>query len=124
MGKASPDVVLDAALAEIATANQLSVCSAEPANFAGIAAVMLAEVVLTAGLGGGDYTAANGDTNGRKVTVAQQASISITTSGTANHIVLDDGVSLQYVTTCTSQVLTSGNTVTVPAWDVEFADPT
>ena len=123
MGKAAPDATLDAFLAEIATATDLHVCSAEPANFAGIAAVTLAEVALTAGLGNGDYTAANGDTNGRKVTVAQQASISITASGTANHISLDDGVALVYVTTCTAQALTSGGTVTVPAWDIEIADP-
>jgi hypothetical protein len=30
---------------------------------------------------------------------------------------------LLYVTTCTSQALTAGNTVTVPAWDIEIADP-
>lgn len=124
MAKACPDSTFDAMLAEIATGDQLSVCSAEPANFAGIAAVMLAEVVLTAGLGGGDYTAADGDTNGRKVTVAQQSSISIGTTGTATHVALDDGTALIYVTTCTSQALTSGGTVTVPVWDVEIADPT
>jgi hypothetical protein len=31
---------------------------------------------------------------------------------------------LLYVTTCTSQSLTSGGTVTVPAWDIEIADAT
>lgn len=124
MAKFAPDSTLDALLAEIATATRLVVCSGQPANFAGIAAVALADVVMTAGLGGGDYTAANGDTNGRKVTVAQQASIPIDTTGTATHISLDDGTDLIYVTTCTSQALTSGGTVTVPAWDVEIADPT
>lgn len=123
MAKAVPDVVLDAALDEIATATRLVVCSAEPANYAGIAAVLLASVALTAGDGNGDYVVANGDTSGRKLTVAQQADIAITASGTATHVALDDGVSLQYVTTCTSQALTSGGTVTVPAWDIEIADP-
>lgn len=123
MAKKMDDSVADAMLAKIATATRLVVTSAEPANFAGIAAVALADVVMTAGLGGGDYTAANGDTNGRKVTVAQQASVPIDSSGTATHVCLDDGVTLLYVTTCTSQALTAGGTVTVPAYDGEVADP-
>jgi hypothetical protein len=123
MAKSVHNDVLDAALAEIATCTRLVVCSAEPANFAGIAAVALADVTLTAGLGNGDYTAADGDTSGRKVTVAQQASITVDASGTATHVTLDDGTTLLYVTTCTSQALTSGNTVTVPAFDIEIRDP-
>ena len=124
MAKSISNAVLDAACSKIATCTTLSVCSAEPANFAGIAAVTLAAVTLTAGDGNGDYTIADGTTNGRKVTVAQQASISITASNTATHIALDDGATLQAVTTCTSQALTSGGTVTVPAFKFEFADPT
>lgn len=123
MGKASPNVILDAALAEIATSTRLTVLSDEPANFAGIAALILASVVLTAGDGNGDFTIADGDTNGRKITVAQQTDMSISATGDADHVALDDGTDLQYVTTCTLQSLTSGGTVTSPAWDVEFADP-
>jgi hypothetical protein len=124
MAKAAPDSTIDAMLIEIATATRLMVCSGQPANFAGIAAVALADVTLTAGDGNGDYTIANGDTSGRKITVAQQADIPIDSTGTATHISLDDGTDLIYVTTCTSQALTSGGTVTVPAWDIEVADPT
>lgn len=124
MGKAVHDDVLDAALDKIATCTRLVVCSAEPANFAGIAAVALADVTLTAGDGNGDYVVGNGDTNGRKVRVQQQASVPIDSSGTATHIALDDGTTLLAVTTCTSQGLTAGGTVTVPAFDAEFADPT
>lgn len=119
MGKQVHDDVLDAALNEIATATRMMVTSAEPANFAGIAAVALADHVMT----GGDYSNADGDTNGRKVTVAQQADVDIDTTGTATHICLDDGSTLLYVTTCDSQALTSGNTVTIPAFDIEIADP-
>lgn len=124
MAKAAPDSTIDAMLDEIATAVTLTVCSGEPANFAGISAVALADVTLTAGDGNGDYTIGDGDVSGRKVTVAQQADVPIDSSGTATHVVLDDGTDLIYVTTCTSQALTSGGTVTVPAWDVEVADPT
>lgn len=123
MAKAISNDVLDAGLAELATATRQSVCSGEPANFAGIAAVSLADVTLTAGDGNGDYTIGDGDTSGRKVTVAQQADVPINSTGTATHIAYDDGTTLQGVTTCTSQALTSGGTVTVPAHDFEIADP-
>jgi hypothetical protein len=124
MAKAISDDVLDAALAELATATRQVVCSDEPADFAGIAAVALADVTLTAGDGNGDYTIADGDASGRKLTIAQQADVPIDASGTATHVTYDDGTTLLGVTTCTSQVLTSGGTVTVPAHDFEIADPT
>lgn len=124
MAKWSLDGNMDAMLANIAQSDMLHVCSGQPANYAGIAAVQLASVALTAGAGNGDYTLANGDTSGRKLTVAAQTAVSITASGTATHIALSDGsATLYYVTTCTSQALTSGGTVDVPAWDIEVADP-
>lgn len=124
MAKWANDNVMDAALDYVATATRMVVTSAQPANFAGIAAVALADVTLTAGDGNGDFTIANGDSSGRKLTVAQQASITIDSSGDATHVCLDDGSTLLYVTTCTTQTLTSGGTVTVPAFDIEIADPT
>ena len=124
MAKELHNDVYDAALDKIATCTHCVVCSTQPANYAGIAAVTLATVTLTAGDGNGDWTVADGDASGRKVTMAQQASISITQSGTATYVVWDDGTTLLAATTCTSQVLTSGGTVTVPAVDMEFADPT
>ena len=119
MAKQVADAVLDAALTEIATSTTQTVCSAEPANYAGIAAVALAESTVA----GGDFTIADGTTSGRKTTVAEQASVSITASGDATHVALDDGVTLQYVTTAPTQTLTSGGTVTVAQWAVEIADP-
>lgn len=124
MAKFTDDSVLDAALAKIATATRMVVTSAQPANFAGIAAVALADATLTAGAGNGDYTLANGDVSGRKLTVGAQSAIPVDASGTATHVCLDDGTTLLQVTTCTSQALTSGNTVNVPAYDIEFSDVT
>ena len=37
---------------------------------------------------------------------------------------IDDGTTLLHVTTCTSQAVTAGNQINVPAWDVEFLDVT
>jgi hypothetical protein len=124
MAKFTDDSVLDAALAKVATATRMVITSAQPANFAGIAAVALADNVMTAGAGNGDYTLANGDVSGRKLTVLAQSTITVDASGTATHICLDDGTTLLHVTTCTSQALTSGNTVNVPAYDIEFLDVT
>lgn len=123
MAKKVEDYFLDAYLNKLDDCTTLHVTSAEPANHAGIAAVSLASVAMTAGAGNGDYTIANGDVSGRKLTVVQQSSISITGSGTATHVVLTDATNI-WCTTCTSQALTAGGTVTVNAFDVEIADPT
>lgn len=118
MAKKADDNFIDGGLDEISTCTTLTVCSAEPANFAGIAALLLAAIAVT----GPDFVKADGDTNGRKVRVLVQTDVSITNTGTATHVVLDDGVNI-YVTTCTSQALTAAGTVTIPEWDVEIADP-
>ena len=75
MAKSVNDAVLDAALSYIKTnADRLVFCSAEPANFAGVAAVALADVAVTTS----DFTGpANGDTSGRKLTVAAKAGVAV-----------------------------------------------
>lgn len=123
MAKQAPNTTIDAMLNQVALSTRLTVLSAEPANFAGIAAVLLASVVLTAGDGNGDFVVGDGDTSGRKVAIAQQTGVSIASSGDATHVGLDDGTTLHYVTTCTTQTLTAGGTVTSPTWDIEVADP-
>ena len=126
MAKWSLDANMDLMLAGVALCDELFVCSGQPANYAGIAAVALATVALTPGDGNGDYAIAD-DTSGRKVTVAQQADIPIDVTGTATHIALAVGGAtdvLRYVTTCTSQALVDTGTVTVPAWKVGVSDPT
>lgn len=122
MGKSIVDAVLDAALDEVATCTRLDVTSdaGTPIDLTNT----LADVVLTAGAGNGDYVISDGDVNGRKLAVAQQADVPVTGSGTAKHIVLSVGGVIKLTTTCTEQVLTSGNTVTVPTFDYELADPT
>ncbi len=118
MAKYANPLVMDAALDKIATATNLIVCTSQPADRAAALAAALANQSLS-----GAFTKANGDVSGRKVTVAQQSNISVATSGTATHVALIDGSILLYVTTCTSQALTAGNTVTVPAWKAEIASP-
>lgn len=124
MGKKADDSVMDAALAVVATCTRLDVNTAEPADRAAAVADSLATVVMTAGNGNGDYTIANGDTSGRKVTVAAQNGLTATAGGTASHISLSDASTLLYVTTLSSNTSISiNNTVNVGAWDVEILDP-
>lgn len=119
MAKFLADAVLDAALDNFATGTILTVCNAQPTTRTeAVTTYKLADVVIDSG----DFSKANGDTSGRKSTVAQQATVPIDTSGTATHVAICDGSNLLAVTTCTSQALTSGGTVTVPAFDLEFLD--
>jgi hypothetical protein len=121
MAKFAADSVLDALLDKVATSTTLTVCSAQPTTRTeAVTTYKLADVVIDSG----DFTKANGDTSGRKVTIGAQSDIDVDASGTASHVALCDGTDLLYVTTLTTtQVLTSGNTVTVPAWDIEVSDP-
>lgn len=123
MAKQAPDATIDSMFDYVDQSTIQHVCSAEPANYAGIAAVTLANVTMTADT---DYTKANGTTSGRRVTVAAKSAVPVTASGTATHIAIARvaDTTLRYVTTCTSQALVSGNTVNIPAWDIEVADPT
>lgn len=123
MAKWSSDDVLDGMLDIIALADIMTVCSQQPADRTeAVTTYALADVAMVPG-DGNDFTIADGDTSGRKVTVAAKAGVPVDTSGTATHVALSDATRLLYVTTCTSQVLTAGNTVDFPAWDVEVADP-
>lgn len=119
MGKVATDGFIDGGLDAIALATALNICTAEPTTIAECDSLSL---IPAHTLSGADFTKAAGDVSGRKVTVAQQPALSIDVSGTATHVAINDGTDF-YVTTCTSQGLTSGGTVTTPAWDIEIGDP-
>jgi hypothetical protein len=120
MAKWANDSVMDAALDVVATGTILTVCSTQPTTRTeAVTTYKLADVVIDSG----DFAKANGDTSGRKLTIASQTSVAVDTSGTAAHIAVCDGTNLLYVTTCTSQVLTAGNVLTIPAWKIEISDP-
>ena len=120
MAKWANDAVIDAGLDVVATGTILTVCSAQPTNRTeAVTTYKLADVVVD----GTDFTKSNGDVSGRKLTVSQQTIVAVDTTGTATHVAISSGSTLLYVTTCTSQLLTSGNTVTIPAWDIEISDP-
>lgn len=122
MAKVLADAVLDAALAKVATCTKLTFCSSQPANYAGIAAVKLVDVTLTAGDGNGDYVIAD-DTSGRKLTVGAQTGMTPSANGTVTYAVLDDGATLLAATTVTSQAVTTAQTWNSPAFKISIADP-
>jgi len=121
MAKVASNGMIDGGLTKYGTGVNLTICAGQPVSFADIAVKTLASTALVAG----DFTIANGNTSGRKSTVAAKSGILITASGTADHVVVDDGVSEYYVTTATAQALTANgsNTVSTPAFDREISDP-
>ncbi len=120
MAKFANDLMMDAALDYVATGTIMNVCTTQPTTRTeAVTTYSLADVAIS----GASFTKANGDVSGRKTTVAQQASVPIDTTGTATHVAISSATALLYVTTCTSQALTAGGTVTVPVWDIELSDP-
>lgn len=129
MAKAAPNSYYDSgSLAQAALADEMYVCSDQPTDYNDIANVdLVGPIALTPGDGNGDFTIGAGDVSGRKVTVAAQNGASVIASGTATHVVLATGGAtdlLRYITTNTSQAVTSGNTANVGAWDIEIESPT
>ena len=122
MAKACNDAVMDAALDYIATSTKMIACSAQPTTYTEAnATYALADIVIDSG----DFTKANGDSSGRKVTISAQNAVDVDTTGTATHValVITASSTLVYVTTCTSASLDAAGTVNFPAWDIEIADP-
>ena len=62
-------------------------------------------------------------TNGWTVKVTSSTAMAVTTTGKAFHVVLYTSAKPIYVTECTTKTIGSGDTVTVPAWNVRISDP-
>jgi len=120
MAKKVDDSVLDGALNVIDTCTEMFITDTEPSDrAAAIAASLIGTHTIS-----GSMTIANGDTTGRKITTPAQTDVSITGDGDANHICMANGTTLLLVTTCTTQGLSSGGTVTIPAFSYTSLDPT
>ncbi len=93
----------------------------EVTSYASIAAASLA----AAAVDDDDMAEASGSVSGRRLNIAQIADVEITATGTATHVAIvdDDDEAVLYVTTCTSQALTDGGTVTFPTWGIELRAP-
>jgi len=121
MGKLVDDTVLDGALNIIKNnITSVSICSTQPTTRTEAVTTYMLSTKATSG---GEVTVAD-DTSGRKATMSAQSAMSITNSGTAAHVALTSASALLYVTTCNSQYLNGGNTVSIPAWKINITDPT
>ena len=118
------DNALDSGLSYLTTnGSRMDICSQEPANYT--------EATSTYTLGNktsvttGSPT--NGDTSGRKVTIAAVTGGSVTGTGTASHWAYTKTTAttelLAANSLASSQAVTSGNTWSMAAVDIESPDP-
>ncbi len=125
MAKYVSDLAMDAELDYIALCDREVVTSgsAHPTNWGD----MIAWTLATGSPTSASFVKADGDSSGRKLTIAARPGLTITASGSATHVVLalgSTGSTIRLVTTCTNQYLTAGGTVDIPAFKIEIADPT
>jgi hypothetical protein len=125
MAKWQNDAILDAALSYIKTNSaNVVLCTAQPATFSeattsyGSGGVALA----TSATVSADYADIADGVSGRKLVVPQRQDVTVDDTGTATHVAIISGSELLYVTTCVSQMLSVGNLVTVPEWEIELRD--
>ena len=123
MAKSIADSVIDLALADIATATRMVLCSAQPTTFTEAnATYALADVTMAPG----DFTGpANGTVSGRKITTAAKPGVAVDVTGTATHVALLDvaGTRLLAVTECASVSLDASGTVDIGSFAYEIGDP-
>lgn len=94
-------------------------CSAQPTTIAECASLALASTTLNKAT---EITLAVGDVSGRKMTIAAKLAIAVSVAGTGNHVAIDNGTDF-FVTTATSQAVSSGGTVDIATWKDEIASP-
>lgn len=91
-------------------------CSAQPTTLAECASFALASTTLNKAT---EITLANGDVSGRKMTISAKTGIAVATTGTGNHVAIDNGTDF-IVTTCPAQAVGAGGTVDLGAWKDEI----
>ena len=100
--------------------DRMDVCAGEPAN---VTDARVTRSLANQAMVSGDYTIANGDTSGRKVTVTAKSNVPITASGTADHVAHTSATVLLYVFEATATGLVNGNQVNISTHKAEILDP-
>lgn len=104
-------------------ANRVDICSSEPTTYT--AATSTASLGNTTSITISAPT--DGDTSGRKVTLSAISGASVTGTGTASHFAITDTVNSRLLATGAlsggGQQVTSGNTFSLTAVDIEIPDP-
>lgn len=115
------DLALDSGLSWVQTnGTRINICSAEPANFAGIAAVNLGNKTVTTG------APENGAVDGRRCRVPAITDGNVTASGTATHWALSNGSSVLVAAgpLTAGQAVVNGNTFTLDEIIIAIRDAT
>ncbi len=133
MAKWCSSAFMDAALTWLQNnTNKIVVTSA---TISAIAQATAATVLARTTLSTGSFVLADDVVlSGRKVTIAQQATIAVLTTGQAAAVAIyssatvnatQSATGLFYMTTCATQILGStANKVTIPAWSITIQDVT
>lgn len=119
MARWANDAGMDAALTYWTDADRMDLCTAQPTTFTE------ARTTYSVGNVAPTFDAiTDGDTSGRKRRIQAKTGIAIGANGTVTHLALTKttGSVLVYVTTTTSQGVSSGGTADTSAWDIEVAD--
>lgn len=105
------------------TCDKMVLCSQAPTTYAEAnATYALADVPMTST----DFTLANGNVSGRKLTVAAKNGVAVDVQGNPTTIALLDTVNsklLYYTDETTAQTIYVGNPVDIPSWAIENRDP-
>jgi hypothetical protein len=116
------DYILDAALSKLDTeGNRLDVCSAEPTTYTQATSTYTLGNKTSLSIG----APADRSPTGRKVTVAAITDGTVTATGTATHWSIVDTSNSRLLAAgslASSQAVTSGNTLTVAAFDIGIPD--
>lgn len=124
MAKSASNTFIDGAFNTIkASADTITytLCSTQPTNRAeAVGTYMLALTTLNKTT---EIALANGDVSGRKMTISAKTGISVTNSGTGQHVAICNATELLFVTTTTSQAVSAGGTVDIGSWKDEIAAP-
>jgi len=138
MAKSASNAFLDGALYVLKTGitasgtsygpcTKVVVCSSQPTNATHVSytpasgGYQLAVTTASSSL----FTIADGDTSGRKITFAGKSGLTAVYTGHYGHIALITAASaILYVTTGLAQPIQINNPITIPAFDIEVADPT
>ena len=103
-------------------ANRVDICSAEPTTYTGATSTSTLGNTTSITISAPE----DGDTSGRKVTLAAITGGNVTATGTATHFAITDTTNSRLLATgslSASQAVTSGNTFSLTAVDIEIPDP-
>jgi hypothetical protein len=123
MGKFISATTLDQELNYIALCDYMSVVTGSSTTYSDMYS---GSVLAIQAMAGGDYSLSGATYAPRVLTVAAKSGISITASGTALYVALicGSGSTVRAITTCSSQVLTSGGTCDIPSFSFTLNQPT